>query len=541
MKNIQSQVNDHKIRISLLEQQQKNAGDNSALLGQIEDLKTQINGNAGLIEDLQNEVNGNAADNSALQTQITDLQNQITDLENKLQNVGGAGEKNVGTSVAEISALMNDFVGEDDFCTTASEKLQFGAQCKVEYAPHARIFFRHNPLKTLAPTITLGFWLSPLPSGITNLPATITLNGTTIFDGNLEITATSGKVAQITLAINRAECPLQVFNVLEVSFNDDTNFANTFLDWIEVEITQSQNCIILNRSTNHEIYGVKRTSGVHRIYNSIYGKECYKRWNGGDDVDIVTSLTRRTYNAIQVNDPDYKLSRRYIQHTYNLYNDQKFNFLTSYDIEYHISQKNIFYETTTAKSLWAYEMEYFVENVLYAKQSLHNGEGHISNVCCIHHDFEAAVYRGDVYTFYYNNFLEKFQFLFNNEEYPNQFVDFVPVKDFYVGFRVGYQSCGYFLLHQSGNILFVPSMNSPYFIILGKGRQINAYFAENGNEIIVTYQSNKSTIKKILKRENPESDWQLSNEIETFLDIQELHFCGDKIIGVNDNILLNYE
>ena len=271
MKNIQSQVNDHKIRISLLEQQQKNAGDNTALLEKIEDLKTQINGNAGLIEDLQNEVNGNAADNSALQNQITDLQNQITELENKLQNVGsGETSSNVGTSVAEISALMNDYISEDDFCTAASEKLQFGAQCKVEYAPHARIFFRHNPLKTLAPTITLGFWLSPLPSGITNLPATITLNGTTIFAGNLEITAASGEVAKITLAINRAECPMQVFNVLEVSFNDDANFANTFLDWISVEITQSQNCIILNRSTDHEIYGVKRTNGVHRFYDSFF-------------------------------------------------------------------------------------------------------------------------------------------------------------------------------------------------------------------------------------------------------------------------------
>ena len=296
MKNIQSQVNDHKIRISLLEQQQKNAGDNSALLGQIEDLQTQINGNVGLIEDLQNEVNGNAADNSALQTQITDLQNQITDLENKLQNVGGG--QNVGTSVAEISALMNDFVDEDDFCTAASEKLQFGAQCKVEYAPHARIFFRHNPLKTLAPTITLGFWLSPLPSGITNLPATITLNGTTIFDGNLSITATSGEVAKITLPINRAECPMQVFNVLEVSFNDDTNFASTFLDWIEVEITQSQNCIILNRSTDHEIYGLKRSSGVHRIYDSVYVAGGKNYWRGGDDATLTG--TELIYNSFEI-------------------------------------------------------------------------------------------------------------------------------------------------------------------------------------------------------------------------------------------------
>ena len=471
-----------------------------------------------------------------LQAQFAD---KIQDLENKLQNVGEASQKNVGTSVAEISALMNDFVDEDDFCTAASEKLQFGAQCKVEYAPHARIFFRHNPLKTLAPTITLGFWLSPLPSGITNLPATITLNGTTIFDGNLEITATSGEVAKITLPINRAQCPMQVFNVLEVSFNDDTNFANTFLDWIEVEITQSQNCIILNRSTDHEIYGLKRSNGVHRIYDTRYQGAGVYKYVGGDNIDITSEKTR--FIDFYHNPPDNECFLKnaiYIQHCYDLNNDQKFNFLINFYLGYYIIQTHRLYVTSQYfRPETLPTQEYYIENVLYAKHSLHNGEGHISNTCCVHQNFSLGVYRGDLYTFFYLNFLERFDFLFNNENYPAEFIDFIPIKDFYVGFRVGYQSCGYFLLHQSGNILFVPAMNSPYFIILGKGRQINAYFAENGNEIIVTYQVNKSVIKKKLIRENPESDWQLSNEIETFLDIQELHNCADKTFGINDNII----
>lgn len=474
-----------------------------------------------------------------VQTQITDLQNQITDLENKLQNVGGAEQKNVGTSVAEISALMNDFLGEDDFCTAASEKLQFGALCKVEYAPHARIFFRHNPLKTLAPTITLGFWLSPLPSGITNLPATITLNSTTIFDGNLEITATSGKVAQITLPINRAQCPMQVFNVLEVSFNDDTNFASTFLDWIEVEITQSQNCIILNRSTDHEIYGIKRTSGAHRVFDTRYKGAGLYKWGGNDSAAVTDDkILLLSFKIQKINGISPKSRKLYIQHCYNLNNDQKFNFILSDNLEYIITQDNIFYAYSglIAKSSFE-ELKYSVANVLYAKPSLHNGEGHITNLCCVHQDFSINVYRADLYSFYYLNFLEKFDFLFNNEQYPNEFIDFIPVKDAYASFRIGYQSCGYFLLHQSGNILFVPSMNSPYFITLGKGRQVNAFLGEDGNSIIVIYQYNKSFFKKILNRENISSVWKLTEEYEFFLDIQELWIIADKTFALSNETL----
>ena len=477
-----------------------------------------------------------------VQTQITDLQNQITDLENKLQNVGEAGQENVGTSVAEISALMNDFVGEDDFCTAASEKLQFGAQCKVEYAPHARIFFRHNPLKTLAPTITLGFWLSPLPSGITNLPATITLNGTTIFDGNLEITATSGKVAQITLPINRAECPMQVFNVLEVSFNDDTNFANTFLDWIEVEITQSQNCIILNRSTDHEIYGLKRTSGVHRLLDSRYLSGGNYKWFGGDNSNMenenpnLNDFRTNTIAGIGV-----KNGKKYIQHCYNLNNNNEFSFLVNYYIEYYLTQNNKFYINSnyfTNENLDT--LPYFVENVLYAKYSLHNGEGHISNACCVHQDFSLGVYRADLYLFYYLNFLEKFSFTLNNEDYPAEFVDFVPVKDYFTSWRIGYQSCGYFLLHQSGNILFVPAMNSPYFIKIGKGKQVNAFLGEDGNSIIVTYQFNQSVIKKVLIRADNNSAWILDKSQEIFINLEELYICGNENYAYQNEILIEY-
>ena len=535
MKNIQSQVNDHKIRISLLEQQQKNAGDNTALLEKIEDLKTQINGNAGLIEDLQNEVNGNTADNSALQNQITDLQNQITELENKLQNVGsGETSSNVGTSVAEISALMNDFVGEEDFCTAANEKLQFGAQCKVEYAPHARIFFRHNPLKTFAPTITLGFWLSPLPSGITNLPATITLNGTTIFAGNLEITAASGEVAKITLPFNRAQCPMQVFNVLEVSFNDDANFANTFLDWINVEITQSQNCIILNRSTDHEIYGVKRTNNTHRFIDSFYQGAGITKFLGGK-VDLTETTTYYDFYFNYIDDIHIKSKLYYYILTYN---NPYFSFSTNLNKEFYITQENklFVYCTYFVDNI---NKTYFLEKVLYAKESVHNGANEDTNaVCVVYQDFGIQLVYEDLKYSYNENFFQPYAFVLNQEEYPKEFVDFIPVYDSFVNHRnAGKLDIGYFLLHKSGNILFIPAMNSPYFIKLGKGRQVHASLSFDTNTITITYQQNQCVVEKKLTRENPQSDWALSDETNIHIDCQELYYCGDNIYKIDNKII----
>ncbi|MBR2433564.1 MAG: hypothetical protein IKB21_03055, partial [Clostridia bacterium] len=240
MKHPKNMINRHQHEISALAK----TADTSALVAQVQDLQAQIA--------------ANAAESAA----------QIAALEQQLQAVGGA--QNVGTSVAQISALMDDFIDEADFSTGAAEKLQFGTQCAADYAPHARIFFRQNPLKTTKNLlVSLKFWLSPLPTGITSIPAIIALNGQLVFRGSLNVLASTGVVAQLTMELSRQSHPPQVFNVLEITFFDG-NLANTFLDWIEVEITNSHNCIILNRSTDHEIYGLKRLNGVHTFYDNIY-------------------------------------------------------------------------------------------------------------------------------------------------------------------------------------------------------------------------------------------------------------------------------
>ncbi|MFQ6749373.1 MAG: hypothetical protein ACLRFR_00845 [Clostridia bacterium] len=508
MKNIQSQVNDHKIRISLLEQQQKNAGDTSALLAQVQDLQAQIA--------------ANAAESAA----------QIAALEQKLQNVGGAD--NVGTSVAQISALMDDFIDEADFSTGAAEKLQFGTQCAADYAPHARIFFRQNPLKTTKNLlVSLKFWLSPLPTGITSIPAIIALNGQLVFRGSLNVLASNGVVAQLTMELSRQSHPPQVFNVLEITFFDD-NLANTFLDWIEVEITNSHNCIILNRSTDHEIYGLKRTNGVHRFIDSEYIGAGVTKFRGGN-IDIDETSTYYDFYFDYLNDIHIKSKLFYFIYHYN--SNGKFSFSIDIHKEFFITQENKLFPYTTFLEN-NINLKYFLENVLYAKESVHNGiDKDVNAICVVYQDFGIKLVYENMRYSYLENFLKPYEFLLNQEEYPKEFVDFVPVYDNFINNRIGKQNTGYVLLHKSGNILFVPSMNSPYFIKLGKGRQVHAFYGESGNEIIITYQQNQSVVEKRLIRESAQSDWALSSDSKCHLDCQELYYCADEIYKIDNNII----
>ena len=524
-KNIQSQVNDHKIRISLLEQQQKNAGDNSALAGQIEDLKTQINGNAGLIEDLQNEVNGNAADNSALQNQITDLQNQITDLENKLQNVGGetedANSDNFGQkyyNTEDISALMNDYKTESFFGNQSVVKIPL---CLVDAnGPKTQLFFRVNPLYTQKPHIKLWFWIAVLTTGVYDYPCVITLNGKEIVNEVLPILSEDHK-AFVEFDIDPTVHPIEVFNVLEIHFKL-ANAEYCYWEWVKCEITNAYNPIILNRNTDFEIYGLRKSDGGHRIFSSKYVlREC--RWIGGDDPLLESnSITSTYFTDHYLNGVRLRWASRSPQQNF----DNKFTYTNNYHMDYFLTQENKFYARSSMTSM-SYVGKYtaFVEDVLYAKKSLHNGpDQYIECACLVHTDFSLALHNAH---FRNNNdaalMMLKLNFDFNNGDYPKEFVDFIPVYDHNILEQKTHKIfCGYFLHHQSGNIIFVPETNSTYFIKIGKGRQVHAFLSQDNLKIDVFFQMGNNVVQKTLTRESEESDWVLTDNKQCYLNVEDV-------------------
>ncbi|MBQ2713973.1 MAG: hypothetical protein IJF22_03260, partial [Clostridia bacterium] len=244
---LETQVAENKEAIEELKAGGTGGTDTTALEQQIAQNATNIEALQATVTTLQTATQVNAtniAENSAkiayLQENyrvVANALNRITELE-KLHGLAEEVWGTRGTSVEEITALLDDYATESNFCTETTTHLQFGTF--GETGPSAKIFFRQNPLRTTSPSVVLKFDFSNLPSGVSALPCTITLNGIELFSGSLAVDLTAEFQAIATLSIDPKIHNIVMFNEINVQFND-TNLANTILDFVEVQITESQN------------------------------------------------------------------------------------------------------------------------------------------------------------------------------------------------------------------------------------------------------------------------------------------------------------
>ena len=555
MKDIERRVHDNEINISKLaksirgniesiENLDKQIQTIAESAENIASLESAVANNAAAIEELKAGGTG-AADTTALEQQIAqnatniaentnqiaimrenyrimaNALNRITELE-KLHGLAEEVWGTRGTSVEEITALLDDYATESNFCTETTTHLQFGTF--GETGPSAKIFFRQNPLRTTSPSVVLKFDFSNLPSGISALPCTITLNGIELFSGSLAVDLTAEFQAVATLPIDPSAHNIVMFNEINVQFND-TRLASTILDFVEVEITNSQNCIVLNRANHVNIYGwVNGVSKWRRLICSRYYKGVgFKSFQINDQTSFESAEPNAAaFPASTVGGHPVVFAYRYLQENWNTSNNGKFTYTLNYQLDYYINTQNqlyVNYNQRAPSTLTA--TFYHVDNVLYAKKSLHNGLNYnIEDAVVVHTDFSIGRYYAHYYGGTSSNFLTKQSFQLSTQEYPSEFVDFVPVDDHTLGStRTTTFNVGYFLLHKSGNILFVPHPKATYFIKIGKGRQVTASYHTDFMGIDVFYQYNGKVYKKILERtETNSTEWTLSETVETIED-----------------------
>lgn len=435
----------------------------------------------------------------------------------------------VGNELEEITALFDDVPYEKTFNNSDCRKVFCGSQKNA--GPTARVFFRHNYQKARGPKIKLRFYFTGLQtSGLSVLPCAISLNGVQIFNDNISV-LTGAHQAQVTCTPPKSLCA-QVFNVIQIDFNS-TALAEIVLDYVECEILYTNNCLILNRKQEADIYAVRRKNiDGFILFCSRYNNNNIWTYYFNDSFvkdSIVTYIPEglRFVCGERIRDLKYIISH-YISLSTN-----GFVRRTGYYSFYLITQNNNFYPWRNDK-----QHTQFVPNVLYAKQSVHNGLGNdsFSYACITKQDFSVALYdtflcyeelpNNSNLSFWNNpNFMQQMPFLFKNEIYPNQFVDFIPVSDCRLDTKrppLSNFECGYFLLHQTGIILFVPSANSNYFIKIGMGYQVRAFINENGTEITVCYLFNGKTVLKKLTRTNiNNNNWTLQNEYSFNSDFDE--------------------
>ena len=523
--DLETQVAENK---EAIEELKASGTDTSELQAQIASLSASVEGMKTTVTTLQTATQVNATNIAENSAKIAGIQetyrvvanalNRITELE-KLHGLAEEVWGTRGTTVEEITALLDDYANESNFCTETSAHLQFGTF--GDTGPSARIFFRQNPLRTTSPRVVLKFDFSNLPSGISALPCTITLNGVRLFSGDLAVDLSKAEFqAEVTLQVDQSEHSIVMFNEINVQFND-TSLASTILDFVEVEITNSQNCIVLNRANHVNIYGwVNKAEGTKRLVCSKYykgqGFKTFMSTGSTHLMDLQSSAT--TFPASTAGGYPVVWSSRYLQENWNISNNGKFTTTTNYQLDYYINTQNQFFVINNKSSASNLTDTYpHLDNVLYAKKSLHNGaEYNIEYAAVVYQDFSIALHYARYYSVLENNLLAPIIFNFSNETYPKEFVDFIPVYDHTVGAtKTTKQNIGYFFLHKSGNILFVPEKEATYFIKIGKGRQVTASYHTDFMGIDVFYEFNGKMYKKVLERTVTNStDWTLSENVE---------------------------
>lgn len=528
VEDVQTQVSQN---AEAIEELKANGADVTALEQQIAQNATNIEALQTKVNTLQGAVQINATNIAENSTKISGIQenyrvvanalNRITELE-KLHGLAKEVWGGRGTSVEEITELLDDYATESNFCTETTAHLQFGTQ--GDAGPHARIFFRQNPIRTTNPTVVLKFDFSNLPSDLDALPCNITFNGLQLFSGSLTLDASAEFQAVATLPIDTAVHNIVMFNELFVQFND-TALTNTILDFVQVEITNSQNCIVLNRGNHINIYGWVNTETRRKrlVCSRYYKGQGFKTFMSTEQTHLMNLESSATaFPATSVGDYPVVWASRYLQENFNLNNNGIFTLTTGYQLDYYINSNNQLFVNYNKNAPSVLKPTYYhVDNVLYAKKSLHNGlQDELEDALVVHTDFSIAKYYAHYYTTAPSNFLLKSTFKLSSKEYPNEFVDFVPVHDYTVGAtKTTKHNIGYFLLHKSSNIFFVPESSSKYFIKIGKGSQITASYHTDFMGIDVFFNCGNVVYKKVLRREEFNStEWTLSDEVEIIED-----------------------
>lgn len=464
-------------------------------------------------------------DLNGLKDTISNNQNTIESTISRIESLEqqgsstGTSPDNFGTKYytkQDFTALLNDFETETFFGNRSIAKIPVCLE--LADSPKTQLLFRINPLFTQKPHLALGFWFSNI-SG--SMPETFTfsisLNGTIVIDES--VLTISNKKAFIEFDIDPVSCPLAMFNSLNITFNESNS---VFVDWIELEVSNAHNPIVLNRNTDYEIYGLRNGKGGHRILSSKFLENGRWGYIGGDDPSLENdTISSGEYGALMVQQSRIKWATRMPQQNFDAF----ISYTVNVYLEYFINQKNRFFAKTSTKPMSTlYDTTEYIENVRYAKKSLHNGKDEdIECACLAFTDFSVGMLHTHHNASRPANFFTPLAFQFNGEDYPQEFVDFIPVYDHNrLGQKTQKVSCGYFLHHKSGNILFVPQTQSNYFIKIGKGRQVHAYLSQDNLKILVFFQVGNNVVQKTLLRETEEAEWELTNQIKYHLNFEEV-------------------
>lgn len=479
---------------------------------------------------LENIGAGGQEDNYAINMKLNEIQNQLIALGGTIlfTNPEIANGTRL-TSVASISALNSQF-DTRLFNTFVCEKIPFSS--KGSNGPTAIVFFRQAPFVQLTPTIDLKFFLRDIPSG-SALPVNVSLNGNSVFSGNLSVLSGQDFQARLTLSNLSASA----FNKLQIAFNSST-LANVQLDYLEISISNTQNCIILNRDDTFSISGFKNSAGNISTVSTLH-KENIQNYGIVKNPTTTELLNPATTTKLLDNDNNTFHSTFGCLHYDKLTGVSNFIALTTYT-----GMGLVFSISNNTNKLWLTNPStvFLKNNVFQASVSIRNGEQDYSGSDGSTIQTSAFIfgvdYNHNLFLMHALNTSKNFSLTLNNENLPAEFIEAVAIQDLFCRIRTTYvENVGYFAVHKTGIILYFPKVHNAYCIKVGKGKQLNAYLSEDGLSINLYYEFNEKIYKKVLTRQQilADSNWTLSSTTEEFANIKEFKEWIDNTHLVKDN------
>lgn len=464
-----------------------------------------INSLTGTVSEQSTALNTISQTVSEQESSLDSLAETVSEHASSLSNITEVvsaieGPDYYGTTTTDITQLYNNCFNEKYINNAATEIIHFGT--KGANGPKATIFLRFNPLANVSFIGDLRLYLSNIPSGMTTFIANIWFNDTHFVNNALFIKQTNQDY-QMYYAFNYSIFyQTSVSNKFVIEFNDPA-LADMVLDKIMMIVTSGRNFMVLNRDNTLVLKSLKYTSyswcfGPHRD-GGVYNYYLY------NNVANYNSLTfNKTYCNVLSGER------------------QPFN---NYSICIYRSSATSIPGLTTAL---AYELCVVGENnSLYSAIPVVNSyKFQSSNVLSADYFFNnsntaqfsgyiGTTYAMELFYGYLGTVESKNSFKLNNVNLPNEFIDAVGVHDYWYMDRREHTDMGFCAVHKSGYILYFPSANSEYFVIIGTGAQVHAYIQEDKNYLNIYYKFNNNIVKKPLKFEN--GKWKiLEREIKHY-------------------------
>jgi hypothetical protein len=110
----------------------------------------------------------------------------------------------------------------------------------------------------------------------------------------------------------------------------------------------------------------------------------------------------------------------------------------------------------------------------------------------------------------------------NGNYFPSEFIQLNAITDFWVIRQTVYFQAGYIAVHNTGTIVYIPDANSTYGIVIGTGKQPNAYVQQNRTLINVYYNDNGKVVRKQLGFNSTTQMWELLSGVEIFPTATEI-------------------